>query len=68
MAKKNSDAKRKPERERAVSEPIDRDTSAPGLESGDWADEAAAARTQDDPRARSPHDRSGRPTTGTAPL
>lgn len=33
----------------------------------DWADEAAQARTADDPRAMAPHDAAGRPsTTGTA--
>ncbi|WDZ86479.1 hypothetical protein [Micromonospora cathayae] len=32
----------------------------------DWADEAAQARTADDPRAMAPHDAAGRPsTTGT---
>ncbi|MGW0432281.1 hypothetical protein ACWDV4_07010 [Micromonospora sp. NPDC003197] len=30
----------------------------------DWADEAAQARTADDPRAVAPHDRSGKPSTG----
>ncbi|MEU4565642.1 hypothetical protein [Micromonospora sp. NPDC023956] len=30
----------------------------------DWADEAAQARTADDPRAVAPHDAAGRPTTG----
>ncbi|MFI6821563.1 hypothetical protein ACIBJE_11510 [Micromonospora sp. NPDC050187] len=30
----------------------------------DWADEAAQARTADDPRAMAPHDAAGRPTTG----
>jgi len=30
----------------------------------DWADEAAQARTADDPRAVAPHDRSGVPSTG----
>jgi hypothetical protein len=29
----------------------------------DWADEAAKARTADDPRARTPHDAAGQPTT-----
>lgn len=29
----------------------------------DWADEAAKARTADDPRAVAPHDRAGRPST-----
>ncbi|MEH1015294.1 hypothetical protein V6U90_19535 [Micromonospora sp. CPCC 206060] len=31
---------------------------------GDWADEAAMARTADDPRAMAPRDRAGRPSTG----
>lgn len=35
--------------------------------SQDWTDAAAQARTSDDPRARTPRDRSGIPTTGTAP-
>ncbi|WP_434742638.1 hypothetical protein [Micromonospora sp. SH-82] len=30
----------------------------------DWADEAAQARTADDPRAVAPHDAAGRPSTG----
>ena len=30
----------------------------------DWADEAAKARTGDDPRAVAPHDRLGTPSTG----
>ncbi|MEV0396749.1 hypothetical protein [Polymorphospora rubra] len=34
--------------------------------SPDWADEAANARTADDPRARAPHDRTGTPSTGAA--
>lgn len=29
----------------------------------DWADEAAEARTADDPRAMAPHDAAGRPST-----
>lgn len=32
----------------------------------DWGDDAAAARTADDTRARAPHDRSGTPSTGEA--
>lgn len=30
----------------------------------DWADEAAQARTADDPRAMAPHDAAGRPSQG----
>jgi hypothetical protein len=30
---------------------------------GTWADEAAKARTSDDPRARTPRDAAGEPTT-----
>ncbi|MCZ7421289.1 hypothetical protein O7605_17430 [Verrucosispora sp. WMMA2121] len=30
----------------------------------DWADDAAQARSADDPRARSPHDATGRPSQG----
>jgi hypothetical protein len=30
----------------------------------DWADQAAQARTADDPRAVAPHDAAGRPSTG----
>ncbi|WP_428962419.1 hypothetical protein [Micromonospora fluostatini] len=30
----------------------------------DWADEAAQARTADDPRAVAPHDAAGRPSIG----
>ncbi|MFI7076282.1 MULTISPECIES: hypothetical protein [unclassified Micromonospora] len=30
----------------------------------DWADEAAQARDADDPRARTPHDATGRPSQG----
>ncbi|BCB90509.1 NADPH-dependent F420 reductase [Phytohabitans suffuscus] len=37
------------------------------MSSQDWTDAAARARTSDDPRARTPRDRSGIPTTGTAP-
>ena len=33
-----------------------------------WADEAAQARTADDPRGRTPHDRSGVPSTGDESL
>ncbi len=32
----------------------------------DWADEAAQARTADDPRAMAPHDAAGRPSQGRA--
>ncbi|MGC5017008.1 hypothetical protein [Micromonospora sp. DT47] len=32
--------------------------------SRDWADEAAKARTSDDPRATSPRDAAGRPSNG----
>ena len=35
---------------------------------GTWADEAAQARTADDPRRRTPHDRSGVPSTGDESL
>jgi hypothetical protein len=31
---------------------------------GNWADEAAQARTADDPRGRAPRDRAGVPSTG----
>ncbi|SFC83397.1 hypothetical protein SAMN05216284_107331 [Micromonospora sediminimaris] len=30
----------------------------------DWADDAAQARSADDPRARTPHDATGRPSQG----
>ncbi|MEU6020907.1 hypothetical protein [Micromonospora sp. NPDC047134] len=30
----------------------------------DWADKAAQARSADDPRARTPHDTTGRPSQG----
>ncbi|MFV2103918.1 hypothetical protein [Micromonospora sp. LOL_024] len=30
----------------------------------DWADDAAQARSADDPRARAPHDATGRPSQG----
>ncbi|MFF5070278.1 hypothetical protein ACFY2R_03440 [Micromonospora olivasterospora] len=30
----------------------------------DWADEAAQARTADDPRTMAPHDAAGRPSNG----
>ncbi|WBB77828.1 hypothetical protein O7606_16295 [Micromonospora sp. WMMD882] len=33
----------------------------------DWADEAAQARTADDPRAMAPHDAAGRPSTTGRP-
>lgn len=33
-----------------------------------WADEAAQARTADDPRGRTPHDRAGVPSTGDESL
>lgn len=39
----------------------------PGPTSEDWTEAAARARTSDDPRARTPRDRSGIPTTGTTP-
>jgi len=35
---------------------------------GTWADEAAKARTADDPRAMAPRDRAGRPSTGDETL
>jgi hypothetical protein len=35
-----------------------------GARQPDWADEAARARTGDDPRAAAPHDRTGKPSTG----
>jgi predicted dinucleotide-binding enzyme len=35
--------------------------------SHDWTDAASRARTSDDPRARTPRDRTGIPTTGTVP-
>jgi predicted dinucleotide-binding enzyme len=44
---------------------LDPEPSQPS--SGDWTDAAALARTSDDPRARTPRDRTGIPTTGTAP-
>ncbi|WBB47889.1 hypothetical protein O3597_22630 [Verrucosispora sp. WMMA2044] len=31
---------------------------------GDWADDAAQARSADDPRARTPHDATGHPSQG----
>ncbi|MGC4804694.1 hypothetical protein [Micromonospora sp. DT233] len=31
---------------------------------GDWADEAAQARTADDPRTVAPHDATGHPSNG----
>jgi hypothetical protein len=34
---------------------------------GDWADQAAQARTADDPRAMAPHDATGTPSTGDRP-
>ncbi|GGM11389.1 MULTISPECIES: hypothetical protein [Micromonospora] len=39
------------------------DRSEPDKER-DWADEAARARTADDPRARAPRDATGTPSTG----
>ncbi|BCB77031.1 hypothetical protein GCM10022251_45100 [Phytohabitans flavus] len=42
---------------------LDADLTRPTVE--DWTDAAARARTSDDPRARTPRDRSGIPTTGT---
>ncbi|MDQ7904032.1 NADPH-dependent F420 reductase [Phytohabitans sp. ZYX-F-186] len=44
---------------------LDPEVSAPT--SQDWTDAAARARTSDDPRARTPRDPSGIPTTGTTP-
>ncbi len=45
------------------------DTPTPGAEeqdteTRDWIDDAADARTADDPRARAPHDAAGVPSTG----
>ncbi|MFI9526640.1 hypothetical protein [Micromonospora rosaria] len=43
----------------------DRDQRESAEKSGrDWADEAAQARTADDPRAVAPHDAAGRPSIG----
>ncbi|MFY1636789.1 iron transporter [Solwaraspora sp. WMMB335] len=46
-----------------------RGTDAPTIDAdgagrGDWTDRAATARTSDDPRARTPHDAAGVPSTG----
>jgi 8-hydroxy-5-deazaflavin:NADPH oxidoreductase len=43
------------------------DAEPTGPTARDWTDAAAQARTSDDPRARTPRDRSGIPTTGTTP-
>ncbi len=51
----------------AESEPNAADTESSREKKGeqrDWADEAAEARTADDPRAVAPHDRTGIPSTG----
>ncbi|MFG1886963.1 hypothetical protein ACGFIR_03725 [Micromonospora sp. NPDC049051] len=43
----------------------DRDRREQDTERGrDWADDAAQARTADDPRAMAPHDAAGRPSQG----
>ncbi|MER7416625.1 hypothetical protein ABT346_07530 [Micromonospora peucetia] len=43
----------------------DRDRREQDTERGrDWADEAAQARTADDPRAMAPRDAAGRPSQG----
>ncbi|MEH0970373.1 hypothetical protein V6U77_04445 [Micromonospora sp. CPCC 205546] len=43
----------------------DRDRREQDTERGrDWADDAAEARTADDPRAMAPHDAAGRPSQG----
>jgi hypothetical protein len=53
----------KQERKRAKQAGGGSPKEKPG-EQRDWADEAAQARTADDPRTVAPHDPSGRPSTG----
>ncbi|GAB3817187.1 hypothetical protein [Micromonospora zhanjiangensis] len=48
-------------RQAAAKATDDRRPSEPGGD--DWADEAARARTADDPRVMSPHDAGGVPST-----
>lgn len=44
---------------------LDRQKGQQGKQpAGDWADEAAQARTADDPRRVTPHDPDGVPSTG----
>jgi hypothetical protein len=53
-------AKTKPKPEQAGAEALPEEMS----DRPDWGDEAAQARTADDPRRVAPHDRTGRPSTG----
>ncbi|MEV1289174.1 hypothetical protein [Micromonospora sp. NPDC049679] len=56
----------RPEREpmRSAGGGTDRAGQKQRAEQRDWEDEAAEARTADDPRARTPHDRTGTPSIG----
>jgi hypothetical protein len=60
MGRRNSAQPRRSDRDEGRPE---REPTAPARER-DWADEAAQARTADDPRAVAPHDAVGEPSTG----
>jgi hypothetical protein len=53
-----------PEPMRSAGDGTDRARQEQGPEQRDWEDEAAEARTADDPRARTPHDKRGTPSIG----
>ena len=53
------------EQDRSRQQTTERDQREQDEERGrDWADEAAQARTGDDPRAVAPHDKAGKPSVG----
>lgn len=47
-----------------VDQAAERERREQNPQGGDWADKAAQARSADDPRARTPHDTTGRPSQG----
>ncbi|MFC4148782.1 hypothetical protein ACFO0M_21205 [Micromonospora mangrovi] len=52
-------------RDRSQQQTAERERHEEDTERGrDWADEAAQARTSDDPRTTSPRDAAGRPSNG----
>jgi hypothetical protein len=53
------------QQDRSRQQTAERERHEQDVERGqDWADEAAQARTADDPRATSPRDAAGRPSNG----
>ncbi|MEU6072880.1 hypothetical protein [Micromonospora sp. NPDC047074] len=62
MAQQQRAQKQQPESRQQAA---DRDRRDQDIERGrDWADDAAQARTADDPRAMAPRDAAGRPSQG----